>query len=139
VNLPIIASNEYKWVKKDGGIPALQINTTGNGTVTQIQYKDSIPAIGIEDIYSVILEASIFPNPSNENVSVKYSLNKKADVIIELFSADGKQIFSEVFENQVPGEIVNTFNLTSYHLSDGNYLVRLSTGNEKHIMLLQVK
>jgi len=68
---------------------------------------------------------SIFPNPINNVATLKYTLSSSANVHIELYSLDGKQVINTENLRQYSG--VNTFslNVTNYKLSSGTYVCKV--------------
>jgi uncharacterized delta-60 repeat protein len=90
------------------------------------RYGDSVKD-GIEDITQTTL--SVYPNPVNQNIAVKYELSSPEKLMIELMSLDGK-VLSVLMptENQDPG--IYTQNLIlPQGLPRGSYFVVLSSLN----------
>lgn len=75
---------------------------------------------------SSIIENSviIFPNPANEMISIEVDSSKK-DVFIELYTIEGVMVYKSTFKS-------NVFSIS--HLKNGMYLIRLSIGNEIHML-----
>ena len=122
------------------GLPLLQINTTAIDTqVTQIIYQDSIRLTNVSDFKQVISEPLIFPNPANEKIVIKYSIQKKSEVMIDLFSVEGRKIFSLKETKTNIGLNFQTIDLSKYNLVDGNYFLKLSSENSTVTLPLQIR
>ena len=139
IKLPAVTTFEFKWLGAGFGLPLLQINTMANDTsVTQILYQDSVHLTGISNIFPIIRELLIFPNPAAEKIIIRYSLQEKSDVEINLFSMDGKQIFSFMELSQSIGVNIRVIDLKNYNLADGNYFIKLQAGNLVQTRALQI-
>jgi len=68
---------------------------------------------------------SVFPNPVNSIATLKYSLSSSANVHIEFYSLDGKQVITTHNLRQLAG--VNTFslNVKDYKLTTGTYVCKV--------------
>jgi hypothetical protein len=88
------------------------------------------PCIGIETIATT--QWSIFPNPTNAELTINTSSEIATDVIIEMYSADGKLISSE---NKQQAKII-TLDMTNQPV--GVYFIRI-IANEKVSMHRVVK
>ena len=140
IKLPAVTSYEYKWMGTGFGLPLLQINTTAIDTqVTQIIYQDSIRLTNVSDFKQVISEPLIFPNPANEKIVIKYSIQKKSEVMIDLFSVEGRKIFNLKETKTNIGLNFQTIDLSKYNLVDGNYFLKLSSENSTVTLPLQIR
>ncbi|MBU0690476.1 T9SS type A sorting domain-containing protein [bacterium] len=85
---------------------------------------------------SLILSA--FPNPTNSDVTLRYSVDVSAVIKLELFNTLGQVVRTTNLGAQLPGEYSIHENLAS--LATGLYLVRLSAGTQTtmtKVMLLK--
>lgn len=140
IKLPAVTSYEFKWMGTGFGLPLLQINTTAIDTqVTQIIYQDSIRLTNVSDFKQVISEPLIFPNPANEKIVIKYSIQKKSEVMIDLFSVEGRKIFNLKETKTNIGLNFQTIDLSKYNLVDGNYFLKLSSENSTVTLPLQIR
>ena len=140
IKLPAVTSHEFKWMGTGFGLPILQINTTVIDTqVTQILYQDSIRLTNVSDFTKVISEPLIFPNPASEKIIIRYSLQKKSEVEINLFSVEGGQIFNLTETKTNIGLNFQTIDLSKYNLMEGNYFLKLSAENSALTLPLQIR
>lgn len=70
----------------------------------------------------------VFPNPTNNELNLAYSLSKSASVSISIFDLQGRELATLLNEEQVTGEHNSTFNLSDFGLSNGIYLVKMQIG-----------
>ena len=69
-----------------------------------------------------------YPNPFNPSTTIKYSLEKKANVQIDVFNMLGQQITTLVKEQETAGEHSVTFDARKF--SSGVYFYRLTAGGK---------
>ena len=67
-------------------------------------------------------EFNVFPNPSNDQVSINYNLKESSDLQISINDINGKQVAFISGENE-SGSITKQFSTAK--LPDGNYFIRL--------------
>jgi hypothetical protein len=92
------------------------LNTTGT-------YPSSI-----NELTSNATSVNMFPNPTSGSVAVKASqLNPSENILIRIYSIDGKEVFANNFGN---GAVNNTFQLNVAELSNGYYFLSLQNGNQ---------
>ncbi|MEO5564459.1 MAG: M64 family metallopeptidase [Chitinophagaceae bacterium] len=68
----------------------------------------------------------VFPNPVASDLFIKYELEKKANVSIELISMDGKRITRHEKKNQLPGQYNFTIDTKKLAINSGMYFVVFS-------------
>ena len=71
---------------------------------------------------------SIYPNPSNSQITIDYYLEVETDSEVEIYDATGKLIAQHNLENQNSGNQSVTINIS--HLADGLYLCNLKVGDQ---------
>lgn len=71
---------------------------------------------------------SIYPNPSNSQITIEYFLSESTDSHIEIFDATGKIIAEHDLGNQVNGSHSVTINVA--HLANGIYICNLRIGDQ---------
>jgi uncharacterized protein YjdB len=105
---------------KNGNVVITAITTDGNKTATS---SITVGTTGIRENLSK--SCSIFPNPVSNQVTFRYLLNENADVVIEIFSIDGKQILksNETYQSQGINDL--TLNLADYAVANGTYLCKV--------------
>ncbi len=130
--LPAIIRNivEYKWIGKNFGIPLLEITETSVGIMpsftTTITYIDSVRNLnpfGIEKIISNE-SISIYPNPANDQFTLKYNLAKSVDVDIRIYDLTGKEI--KILDQGIKdkGNNQKTFSPSTEKIQKGVYFVK---------------
>jgi hypothetical protein len=88
----------------------------------------STPIIdGINDRDLDAFEMSIYPNPSNGEATISYSLTEKSNVTISLRDITGKLIFSEDRGVELKGD--KTYDLKAKALNTGVYFYSVETEN----------
>ncbi|PWH81886.1 S8 family serine peptidase [Brumimicrobium oceani] len=71
---------------------------------------------------------NIYPNPSDDQITIDYNLSENTDVRLEILDATGRQIATHVMENQSNGKQSLTVSVS--HLSKGIYICNLNIGKE---------
>ena len=98
------------------GIP-LAFNVNGAGA-------DSCTAqASLADVIRRQMNLSVFPTPATGNVTVSYSLPVFTDVTAEVYSADGRLVFSATEKNPVVGE--NKLEVPAQSFAPGIYVVNM--------------
>jgi parallel beta-helix repeat protein len=68
---------------------------------------------------------SIYPMPVNNSFTLSYTLDKSSDLIISIYSVDGKKIANLYDQTAMQGENQFTFNVDYLHLKQGMYFVKI--------------
>jgi hypothetical protein len=112
----------------------------------------NILPVGLNDTTESIVSFNVHPNPAKDNVIISYTLVNATDVSLEVFDAIGKRVKNMVHpvvphmrgngvnSNQLPGKYQVIFDAKADQLSQGIYIIRLSSGNKifnKRLVLLQ--
>ena len=122
IDLPEVI--EYKWLGTAQKIPLLQINTT-LGVPSSIVYRDSVRMlISVPEVNTPAFNFEVFPNPSINNISVKYILAQTAEVSFDILNLEGKIIYSEKPDWKNSGE--QTHSIKTLNFAAGNYFLRMS-------------
>ncbi|MBC8046345.1 MAG: T9SS type A sorting domain-containing protein [Fimbriimonadaceae bacterium] len=115
------ASNEYKWLAKEMGVPVLQITTqviAGTETVTRVAYQDSARIItGIQNVISED-DFLVYPNPATDRINISYSGSFITE--IRIYDVSGKLIREYPYSNE----------LNISDLEAGVYFVKLYSENK---------
>lgn len=145
-NIPINLPGEFYTVYVD--IPGLERDSTYNIVVTatdfiftQLDYKaDSNSVYPTFPLATSIVSAekenpiSVFPNPTNTNTTIEYTLINSSYVKLEVVDILGKSLQSLVNTSQVAGNYkVNLAKLTA-----GIYFIKLNINNQTNITRLVV-
>jgi len=120
----------YQWYNASSKFPLLQILTVKSTGLVNINTKNvmvNADAVGINE-KSVLKAFNIYPNPSNGNSTIRFSLNKRSDVSIFIYNTVGQIIEEKIMSGMYPGEYGHTFETAG--IAKGVYLVKLVTNNE---------
>jgi len=71
---------------------------------------------------------SVSPNPSSDNVNVKFSLKETSSVMIDLTDVNGNKVANFISDKGMNGDINKTFDISSY--SKGIYFIRLNVNGQ---------
>jgi hypothetical protein len=81
---------------------------------------------------------SVYPNPSNGEVTVSYVLADAARVDLEVFNGIGQRVSAVFSGTQAAGQALHTFSLTGADASSGLYFVRLTVDGQTHAQRLML-
>jgi len=82
--------------------------------------------LDISTLPKTVDEFSIFPNPSNERITICIDSSSPKDVDYEMFTIDGKKLFSGSFSVEgITSQQLNISNLTA-----GSYILRIKSEEE---------
>ncbi|MBK9328043.1 MAG: T9SS type A sorting domain-containing protein [Sphingobacteriales bacterium] len=73
------------------------------------------------------MEFSIFPNPSNNNITVKATSDKKNSAIVDIIDVNGRNCYHFEDQNANKNEFQYDINLSSF--ARGTYFLRLQIGD----------
>ena len=76
---------------------------------------------------------SVYPNPSDDFISISYELLEDSDVGIALYSVYGSQLHCFTQSNQERGLYNRVLYLKEYGFKPGIYLLRLTVDNVPYI------
>jgi len=97
-------------------------------TYSNITFADSNLCIstGVNEFDYVNFTATVYPNPVNEEITIKYSIHESEKINCAIYTSSGKLVF--VFE--FPGN-KNSFNLNTSNLPSGIYQLKMygASGN----------
>lgn len=82
--------------------------------ITEMLYKflEYDPAVSIDESLSGNSEVSLFPNPAHSSATIKYHLQKPANVSVDIFNSHGKCIKTLFTGWQMTGEQAVKWNIT---------------------------
>ncbi|MEX1192399.1 MAG: S8 family serine peptidase [Brumimicrobium sp.] len=72
---------------------------------------------------------NIYPNPSDDQITIDYNLSENTDVHLEILDATGRKIATHEMQNQSVGKQSLTVSVS--HLSNGIYICNLNIGNDQ--------
>lgn len=104
------------------------------GGFTQISKIDSRYANSNNDkpnkLHNLDLNISVAPNPTVNEVQIRFENNAKQQALIEIFDLNGKKIAEIVNGSLEKGQHQFSFSLNAY--SNGLYIVKLTLGSTVH-------
>lgn len=103
-------------------------NVVGDSDTTRMEY------IEVRDIASSLTtiaeaEVTVFPNPTNDWIQIRYNLPNSARIQIQLFDSQGRLI-SSLLEATKIGQQTFDVNLMDYHIQQGIYWLKLDLGSK---------
>ena len=84
--------------------------------------------VGINDKPNNLNSLKVYPNPSNSEFHVEFSVTKPCNVKLRINDMQGKEVYAEAMNNY-SGKFEK--NITRSDLSSGTYLMVIEAGNEK--------
>jgi hypothetical protein len=128
----------FKWTAPATGSGTVTFYASGlaadndGGTSGDYCYTTSMVltqnTVGIAETVAKDYNLSVFPNPSSDNLNVKFSLKGISSVNMDIIDITGSKVADLISENGMNGEVNKTFNISSY--AKGIYFVRLKINNE---------
>ncbi len=86
---------------------------------------------GIKETYHSIQNLKIYPNPSNKNTFIDYTLENETPIIVNIYDSLGRKIKNLLTGHQKAGKYQIKFNHKG--LSNGSYFIVLKTNNRTDI------
>ncbi len=93
-------------------------NTSEFNTIQSITV--GVPTISQSDDFN------IYPMPVNNTFTLSYALDKPSDLLISIYSVDGKKVADLYDQTAMQGENRFTFNVDYLHLKQGMYYVKIA-------------
>jgi len=84
----------------------------------------------------VLSDLTLFPNPSNGQINVRYELRNSAEVRIDIFDISGRLIAGNSYGQRSQGLNNETFDLGS--VSSGMYFINVSIDDQRYTEKLQI-
>jgi hypothetical protein len=141
-----LTNKNYYWHFGNGDSSTIlgpSYNYTSNGLYKVIlivrnsyscfQEFDSVISInltGINNQQYSSEQLQVFPNPFENEISVKYNIQKSALVKIEILDVQGKTLVNLREGIQQPGDHENIMNLNRYNLKSGLYYLRMTINDQ---------
>ncbi len=117
-NKGIVMSWAFETARIDSDIHAAQIF---NEVLSWFKSLMSVPENKSMDGKVV----NVFPNPSKDDVTIVYSLNKTSSVSLSVYDISGKKIWKRNLETQNRGEHTVTFSKNNLNVSKGIFFYNL--------------
>jgi photosystem II stability/assembly factor-like uncharacterized protein len=114
------------------GKHALYAGTYGRGIFRSTSFT------GVDKIAPLVLGTNVYPNPLRENGIIQYSLNKPSDVVLTIYSMQGKEIKTIDIHGQKAG--VHQLALSGNEISAGAYFASVcASGSNETVKFVVVK
>ena len=97
--------------------------------LTQLQYCFSSQPFDIDEIEITDL-IQVYPNPFNNGINIKYFINQKSYIRIDILSFTGQIVETIINEIQFGGNYLVRFKFDEYGLSDGIYFVSMNINSD---------
>ncbi|CAN5897632.1 hypothetical protein BH11BAC7_BH11BAC7_30940 [soil metagenome] len=124
---------EYKWLANGIPIPVLEIDAQelfNTEVITSIVYRDvyrdNLPQVGINEQQQLISASSVFPNPSDENCYVTFTMTGVAPVEMILTDITGREV--KRFGKEMSMSGVNSRLLDLNGIPAGSYMINIRSG-----------
>lgn len=133
---------EYKWFAAGSKIPVLEIDAIAGTTapIYNVAFIDSLRKdvihVGMDENTKEASAFQVYPNPSQDQLNLSYSLNSKSPVQITLLDLLGKERMVLVNETQNPGKQKITVSVAA--LPSGIYLMNIRCGSTIHVEKINV-
>lgn len=107
--------------------------TFGNSNPSTVDYDIALArylsgTVGSENLFPNKMNASIFPNPLDENSLLQLQIEKEEPISIRVLNLEGK-VFSTVLENKKLSSGEHNFIINSDGLTHGVYIVAIERSN----------
>ena len=131
------------------GAAVATVSITGSPAFTGNQYVPGLSVgtaslvfsagpVGLVNIESNIVSLTVFPNPSEDNISLQYSLINDGSVKASLYNLQGKEICILFNGNQTAGLHTKTI-IYPNDVASGVYLVKLSSNGKDLVEKMIIK
>ncbi len=112
-------------------------NNTAAGDATGIQNAiDAALATGVSDAPNPFASVNVFPNPAGEATSVFITLDKAANVKVDIIDQLGRDVMTVFAGPMAAGENKTTFSVAT--LPEGMYFLRIGAGEQARVVKLFV-
>lgn len=123
----------YQDLGFDGGMPCHIVRFTQSTPLLPL----SVPA-GEHARAGALGALDLYPNPSSDEATVAYTINRPGRVTVELFDAIGNIVATPGDRMQEPGEYQMTISTRALNLPAGVYMVKLKIGEEMRTRMMIV-
>lgn len=107
-------------------ITATATDTMGN--TSEFNANHSI-TVGVSTV-SKSNEFNIYPMPVNNSFTLLYTLDDPSNLLISIYTVDGKKVADLFNQSALPGENRFTFNIDYLHLNQGMYFLKISQNQQ---------
>ncbi len=113
--------DSVKFILKSSDTGGFGMNTPGYFSIDDLTTQTTV---GINEL-ALVSNTSLYPNPSKENIFVKFHSKSATDLDINVSDVTGKNVYSSKIQSQV-GE--NSVSLETLNLEAGIYFIELYDG-----------
>jgi len=112
---------------------ALAGNNDGNNSSLD-KWNKNMTTVVTESLSSIAennvsnFNLSVSPNPTSDNVNVKFSLKETSSIMIDLIDVNGNKVANLISDKGMNGGINKTFDISSY--TKGVYFIRLNVNGQ---------
>ena len=105
-----------------------QLIPSGHGKFTFNSYliPDLVKSLGTDDFDLSLQNLTIYPNPFTDSFTYEYDSDLSEEVTVELFTIDGRKV--KIVKNN-DRSYGNSRTINTGHLSNGMYIVRITSGD----------
>lgn len=118
------------------GTYQVEVEDANGCTVTADLVVDPFTTTSNSEVEQINNSVEVFPNPSNGQFNIKLNIPYNGNVNLELIDITGKVVLSKSVK--LSGTIINKPIDMSYHAA-GNYMLKISLGNESYIRKVVIK
>lgn len=123
---------EYKWMGKAHKLPLLTVTKNFGQGGLLVQYIDSLrrDLIGIDEEPQMIKPAlGLYPNPTSQNLSIDFDLNRDAVIYFTIYNSQGNRVFQSSPSYQYAGKVHLFYDAGTNDLPPGTYILQLIVNN----------
>ncbi len=133
-------SLNYVWAINYTGNITVEATVTfnDNSSITSNSVKLAVQRpLGIGDELLTALDLTLFPNPASEHLNIQYTLDRNAEIAIEVFSMDGVKVADLSNGTQSQGD--HELNAPISDLNKGVYFIQIKVNDSFAIRKLVVE
>jgi acid phosphatase type 7 len=91
--------------------------------------KQSITGIpNSYEFFNKVKNVKVMPNPFKDKTTIQFNLQKEAEIEVQIFSLDGKQVHQVFRGRQKSGKCTIALDAAKLGLTQGKYILRISDG-----------
>ena len=115
------SSGSLSWTV---GEPVIETITDGTNTLTQGFQQSKLTVTAINDLKVPGIELSVYPNPTNNFLSIEVKTDKQRDLLLSLLDLNGRLILQKKMAGNK-----QTINMQNY--SPATYILKITEGNKE--------
>ena len=134
----VVFEKIFREYTRDGRILNIETHNLRNDewyiAIFDEMFYDTLTVLGVEyEIASLYEQKAIWPNPVSNYFIIPLDLKIPSDVIIQLYSVEGRKI-SDIYNNFLPqGYNEIRIQRAGLHIKGGWYFLRINAGNKSEI------